>query len=191
MEVIEDLLRAFKSLLDDEGKINVLWYNSLESGIAVNSFNPPVGKEDLAELVDKHPDVPSSYIDFLKIHNGASLFESYSSELKMNIGGGCYLYSAQEIININAEHPIPDYLILGSLLDGQMLLINKEDNTNSPNERPLVLWGEVGDLTHLHVDFTMFLHRYLTAQGASFWEWPNESISRYKANLKHRKKNWF
>ncbi len=182
-----DLLTSFKSTLDNNGYVNTFQYDDMTLATTCNEFNEAIDTQSLEKLVQSFPSIPSEYIEFLRINNGAKLFEYYSIELNMNIGGGCYLYSDREIFDHNKNSQIDSYLIIGSLLDGCLLLVRRDVKPNDTHfQNTLLLMDDGGGVSELKMDFLMFLHRYLTAQGASFWEWHNQSMEKYYEDLKKK-----
>jgi hypothetical protein len=126
-------------------------------------FYSPASKTDLAKLPDY---TPKELIIFLKQHNGAELF------VHPEDGGGTHLFSVDEILEYRETWECPDlFLPIGTGLDGTWIVCQcvKNSDVNS-------VWiGEFlnyeDEFEKLPMDYSLWLERFIIAQGSSFWEW--------------------
>lgn len=126
-------------------------------------FNPPATEEEIKKLSFN---IPSDYEDFLKICNGATLFDDPEN------GGGLQLLSVEEILEDYQyiDYP-PDWFPIGYGYDGCRLII-----ALAPERKGYLYWldngGSLDDpFGFLNLTFEKWFDYFIVAQGSKFWEW--------------------
>lgn len=158
---IDKIIYSFKKKLD---KNNNIYRTSYKGNIILSKtkFNKPLKLEQLKNITDIN--LPQSYIDFLKISNGAEFFiDDYK-------GSKCILelFSLNKIIKekqfcINSLNEKNEYPI-GVLLDNCELMINEIDLKNKKN----YLFLSNGS-KKFNYNFQEWLDKFIIAQGNEFW----------------------
>ncbi|OYD08187.1 SMI1/KNR4 family protein [Paludifilum halophilum] len=120
--------------------------------------------------------LPEDYQAFLRIHNGSILFQPW-------YGGQFELYGVSEIVKnqVPGLHPESWYPI-GYQDGGYLLLDGQKIKKGEPD---YLIWWEsslIEDAKPLDLNFELWFDRFVTAQGAKFWDWPLYNVHRYYKN---------
>lgn len=129
-------------------------------------FEEPALENEIQEFSQRTGlQLPKDYVAFLKIHNGANLFQAW-------FGGQFELYGLHDIekqkkagLFLEPWYPI-------GYQDGGYLLIDGEKT--SKGEKDYLLWWEssiVEDAKKLNLNFEHWLDRFIICQGTKFWDW--------------------
>ncbi|MCU6712996.1 SMI1/KNR4 family protein [Paenibacillus sp. J5C_2022] len=138
-------------------------------------FRPPLTEQDICSFEkDIGYELPFDYRQFLKICNGCDLFSH------PEYGGEAYLFGLRDIHEQSYEEPGEGFLKLGYFYGDNIVIdLNKV---------------KVGDLNYLlvkdaidhfyearelHMNFELWLDRYIMCGGASFWNWHVYGADRY------------
>ncbi|MFE9944939.1 SMI1/KNR4 family protein [Bacillus velezensis] len=164
---VEKTLQGLKELIDEKGCLKILGNEGAPLETECTFFK---GATDLEiESFEKKIKVslPEDYKSFLKLHNGARIFDLliYGE----NVGGGLHILNLEEIEKYMQNGFLePQFIPVAHLLDGFYLLIDKTKMSTDPN----YLWfrGFI-EYEPMQLNFEIFLDRYIMSQGANFWEW--------------------
>jgi hypothetical protein len=165
-------ITALKSRLSSSNTLIVQSENAFVSEVGF-FWNPPVSEDDLSRAVTKYNLVlPESYVNFLRISNGAELFK----DLKYG-QWGCQLLSLQEILETKAYYnqENPDFLNSYQYVFAKW--IGDSDVTifdTSKTENYIIDIQECDKVEESIIfkwDFEKWLDRYIVAQGAKYWQW--------------------
>ncbi|CDQ38222.1 MULTISPECIES: SMI1/KNR4 family protein [Virgibacillus] len=126
-------------------------------------FNEPISKEEINQVEQfEEITLPSDYLYFLSLHNGATLFEPW-------YGGQFELY---RLINVSKTkraglfpencYPIGDW-------NGEYLLI---DVKKTKDDHYLLWWDSSieSDTKDLQMNFSYWLYQFIVTKGSKFWE---------------------
>lgn len=147
-----------------------------ESGFVCESgfqWNPPISDNELQNILkDNDLILPNSYIEFIKITNGAMLFE------EMQYGQwGCDIFSLQRMIDMTKEYREMGYELKSSqyvfaawLGDSDVLIFDLE----KLNDKYIIDCSDCEPAeyyTPLKWGFDKWLDYLIVAQGTKFWRW--------------------
>lgn len=132
---VHNTLSGLKKLLDNNEQMKTISEEGEVYTVSC-SFNAPI-KITEVEMFESEHDIklPEDYKAFLKLHNGARIYESVDDD-GVNIGGGLHLFSLDDIketqeVEYISEHGIP---IAHLLEDCYLILdIEKLKSGNSQN----------------------------------------------------------
>ena len=174
---IQNTLSGLKQLLNNNDQMKSV----VEEGEVYNvscSFNPPIKTTEIETFESEHDiKLPEDYKAFLKLHNGARIYESVDDD-GVNIGGGLHLFSLDDIketqeVEYISEHGIP----IAHLLEDCYLILDIEKlKSRDPNYLNIL---EFTDIKILNLNFEIFLDRYIISQGVPFWSWPIYTAENY------------
>jgi hypothetical protein len=157
-----------------QGELEVI-NEGAEVWIASFTFAEPAGNDALSKMKQQWM-LPSSYEQFLLIHNGASLYRE-----KKYGQWGFHIYNTQELLSKNElwhsiyEDLPPSYLVFAeSLGDSDLLIIDTNRQSKIPQEyyildgdtaSPIASWSLIAR------SFGEWLNYLVVAQGAKYWRW--------------------
>ncbi|PIH55329.1 SMI1/KNR4 family protein [Paenibacillus sp. LK1] len=159
--------KAFKEWSDqNDGHIEILVPTGKTA--AINKFKPSASEDKIKELSDYFSTpLPPDYISFLRLCNGASLFED------PEYGGENFLFSAQDVIHYNeASH---SKIVVANILDDR-ILIDLESWRNQDQDY-LLLSESLYSVEHIgsfYSNFETWLERFIISQGSKFWYWKTD-----------------
>ncbi|MBG9769422.1 SMI1/KNR4 family protein [Bacillus vallismortis] len=164
---VEKTIQGLKELIDEKGRLKIL---GDEGALLETECSFSKGATDLEiESFEKKIKVslPEDYKTFLKLHNGARIFDLliYGE----NVGGGLHILNLEEIEKYMQNGFLkPQFIPVAHLLDGCYLLIDKTRISTDPN----YLWFlRFVDYEPMQLNFEIFLDRYILSQGSNFWDW--------------------
>lgn len=160
---------AFKEWSDqNDGYIEILVPTGKTA--VINKFKPSVSEDKIKELSDYFSTpLPPDYINFLRLCNGASLFED------PEYGGENFLYSAQDIMHYNEASD--SKIVIANILDDRILI--DLDRWRSQDEQYLLLCESLYSVEHtgsFYSNFETWLERFILSQGSKFWYWKTDRI---------------
>ncbi|WDQ30458.1 SMI1/KNR4 family protein [Paenibacillus marchantiae] len=136
----------------------------------VNKFRPSASEEKIKELSNYFSTpLPPDYISFLRLCNGASLFED------PEYGGENFLYSAQDVMHYNEASN--SKIVVANILDDRILI--DLDRWRSHDEQYLLLCESLYSVEHtgsFYSNFETWLQRFVISQGSKFWYWRTDRI---------------
>lgn len=161
--------KAFKEWSDqNEGRIEIL--TPAGKTTAINKFKPSAPEDKIKELSDYFSTpLPPDYINFLRLCNGASLFED------PEYGGENFLYSAQDVMHYNEASN--SKIVVANILDDRILI--DLDRWRSQDEQYLLLCESLYSVEHsgnFYSNFETWLQRFIISQGSKFWYWRTDRI---------------
>jgi hypothetical protein len=161
---IQNTLSGLKQLLNNNDQMKSVAEEGEVYTVSC-SFNPPIKTSEIETFESEHDiKLPEDYKAFLKLHNGARIYESVDDD-GVNIGGGLHLYIS--------EHGIP----IAHLLEDCYLILDIEKlKSTDPNYLNIL---EFTDIKILNLNFEIFLDRYIISQGVPFWSWPIYTAENY------------
>ncbi|MBA4495059.1 SMI1/KNR4 family protein [Paenactinomyces guangxiensis] len=117
--------------------------------------------------------LPEDYQAFLRIHNGAVLFQPW-------FGGQFELYGVSEIIEHKKSGLFQESWYPIGYQDGGHLLIDGEKANEGENDY-LIWWHSsiFDDAQNLGLNFELWLDRFVIAQGTKYWIWPRYTVKHY------------
>ncbi|WPC79714.1 SMI1/KNR4 family protein [Bacillus halotolerans] len=164
---VEKTIQGLKELIDEKGRLKIL---GGEGALVETECSFSKGATDLEiECFEKKIKVslPEDYKTFLKLHNGARIFDLliYGE----NVGGGLHILNLEEIEKYMQNGFLkPQFIPVAHLLDGCYLLIDKTRISTDPN---YLCFLRFVDYEPLQLNFEIFLDRYILSQGSNFWDW--------------------
>ncbi|EIT84882.1 hypothetical protein A374_14360 [Fictibacillus macauensis ZFHKF-1] len=146
---------------DDEGEV-VKESCSFSEGIssaAILDFEKSLQKE-----------LPPDYTDFLKVHNGANLFQTeYSMGLEI-----FPLEHIPTVIDGLQALELPNHWLPLAYHDSYTGYIYMDLNKAKGRKSNYLLFAELCDMnepTYLQCNFEMFIERFIMVQGNNYWDW--------------------
>ena len=174
---IQNTLSGLKQLLNNNDQMKSVAEEGEVYTVSC-SFNPPIKTTEVKMFESEHDiKLPEDYKAFLKLHNGARIYESVDDD-GVNIGGGLHLFSLDDIketqeVEYISEHGIP----IAHLLEDCYLILDIEKlKSTDPNYLNIL---EFTDIKILNLNFEIFLDRYIISQGVPFWSWPIYTAENY------------
>jgi len=174
---IQNTLSGLKQLLNNNDQMKSVAEEGEVYTVSC-SFNPPIKTSEIETFESEHDiKLPEDYKAFLKLHNGARIYESVDDD-GVNIGGGLHLFSLDDIketqeVEYISEHGIP----IAHLLEDCYLILDIEKlKSTDPNYLNIL---EFTDIKILNLNFEIFLDRYIISQGVPFWSWPIYTAENY------------
>ena len=139
-------------------------------------WKEPATALEINDFEEKHNIIlPEDFKRFLKVSNGAILFED------IQYGQwGCKIYGLDEITDITNEvkgwgyELKPEWLVFATWLgDCDILIFDLNKSKNGINN--YIIDGEQGerieDWTNIKGNFEKWIDRLIVAQGAKYWRW--------------------
>lgn len=174
---IQNTLSGLKELLNNKEQMKSV----VEEGEVYNvscPFNPPIKTTEI-EMFERENNIklPEDYKAFLKLHNGARIYELIAED-DINIGGGLHLFSLDEVKEAQELELMEGLgLPIGHLLGDCYLILDTEKlKSGDPNYLNIM---EFTDLSSPNLNFEIFLDRYIISQGEAFWSWPIYTAENY------------
>lgn len=174
---IQNTLSGPKELLNNKEQMKSV----VEEGEVYNvscSFNPPIKTTEI-EMFERENNIklPEDYKAFLKLHNGARIYELIAED-DINIGGGLHLFSLDEVKEAQELELMEGLgLPIGHLLGDCYLILDTEKlKVGDPNYLNIL---EFTELASPNLNFEIFLDRYIISQGVVFWDWPIYTAENY------------
>lgn len=174
---IQNTLSGLKELLNNKWQMKSV----VEEGEVYNvscSFNPPIKTTEI-EMFERENNIklPEDYKAFLKLHNGARIYELIAED-DINIGGGLHLFSLDEVKEAQELELMEGFGIpIGHLLGDCYLILDTEKlKVGDPNYLNIL---EFTELASPNLNFEIFLDRYIISQGVVFWDWPIYTAENY------------
>ncbi|MFJ7927673.1 SMI1/KNR4 family protein [Peribacillus sp. NPDC096448] len=174
---VQNTLSGLKQLLNNNDQMKSVSVEGEVYNVSC-SFNAPIKTTEI-ETFESENDIklPEDYKAFLKLHNGARIYESVNDD-GVNIGGGLHLFSLDDIketqeVEYISEHGIP----IAHLLEDCYLIFDIEKLKSGDSNYLNIL--EFTDIKNLNLNFEIFLGRYIISQGVSFWNWPIYTAENY------------
>ncbi|NPC93411.1 SMI1/KNR4 family protein [Bacillus sp. WMMC1349] len=170
-------LNGLKKRLNEKNEIT-LFCTEGDSCETVCSFHEPASDKEIRDFEEiASVKLPSDYKAFLKLHNGADIFDLLSEG--SNIGGGLHLFNLNQVNHDLHEltHLEEEYIPIAHLLEGSHLLIDQRI-LKKERRNYLVLFSGI-DYEPLNLNFELFMDRYILSQGQNFWEWPIYTAENY------------
>ncbi|MFC6548700.1 SMI1/KNR4 family protein [Cohnella cellulosilytica] len=145
------------------------------------SFYKPANQEEIAKFViETGFTLPSGYLDFLQIHNGALLFQDESGK-----GNPSWIiFGLDDVTDYHEQYhltekmyPIAKYDQTLICVDNQAVIDGREDYLfdrsiyDSPENE-----GE-----NMHLNFELYLDRLIVSQGDHFWFWNTLNAHNFKS----------
>ncbi|MCY7943559.1 SMI1/KNR4 family protein [Bacillus inaquosorum] len=164
---IEKTLNGLKELIDEKGRLKILRSRGNLAEVEC-TFSKGATDQEIALFEKKiNVSLPNDYKAFLKLHNGARIFESLING--ENVGGGLHILNLEEIErSMQNDFLEPQFIPIAHLLDGCYLLIDKTKISTDPN----YLWFHgLIEYEPMQLNFEIFLDRYILSQGSNFWDW--------------------
>lgn len=165
VSLVDKTLTGLKNCLAD-GKRMVQNEEGFVEEMTFEFREPATDKEFQNFISSTHIQLPEDYQAFLRLHNGAVLFQPW-------FGGQFELYGVSEILEhkrgglfLENWYPIGDQ-------NGSYLLIDS-DKVNQ-NKNDYLLWWDSSiyeDARNLNLNFELWLDRFIISQGTNFWDWP-------------------
>ncbi|MFB0843107.1 SMI1/KNR4 family protein [Paenibacillus oleatilyticus] len=122
--------------------------------------------------------LPTSYIDFLKMHDGAILFQDQSEY----VDTPWYIFGLEEIMEYSEQNELPPNLYAIAKYDQTVIFI---DSSRVKEGREDYLFeGSILNLADefkaIDLNFELWFERLIVSQGAFFWYWNNYSLKNYQ-----------
>ncbi|WP_261382067.1 SMI1/KNR4 family protein [Bacillus licheniformis] len=177
---VQNTVNGLKSLLDQNGVIRILGSEGEITDALVTFSGSGASQSDIRAFETHHQlSLPDDYKKFLTLHNGARIFDSLLDGV--NIGGGLHLFNLKEIdTELKDEELYEDVsgIPIGHLLEECDLMIDRVRlKEGDPNY--LYLLEDGLEYKPLHLNFEIFLDRYVMCQGQPFWEWRYYTAENY------------
>lgn len=159
MTEIKQIINSIKDITNDgTSPINIINFG----GIMKSNFyfHNPISKKDLNCLSQK--ELPKEYLNFLKISNGAILFDN---EFKgVPLGAACKIYSSSDLKITDSIQKVP-ILLLQDI--GEIFI---DINRYKKNMEYLSYPGIEAD-NYFSLSFCDWLEKYIISSGNEFWKW--------------------
>lgn len=159
--------KAFKEWSDQyDGHIEILVPTGKTA--AINKFKPSASEDKIKELSNYFSTpLPPDYISFLRLCNGASLFED------PEYGGENFLFSAQDVIHYNEASN--SKIVIANILDDRILI--DLERCHSEDQDYLLLCESLYSVENtgsFYSNFETWLERFIISQGSKFWYWKTD-----------------
>ncbi|MDG4849132.1 SMI1/KNR4 family protein [Peribacillus frigoritolerans] len=174
---VHNTLSGLKKLLDNNEQMKTISEEGEVYTVSC-SFNPPIKTSEIETFESEHDiKLPGDYKAFLKLHNGARIYESVDDD-GVNIGGGLHLFSLDEVKEAQELELMEGLgLPIGHLLGDCYLILDTEKlKVGNPNYLNIL---EFTELASPNLNFEIFLDRYIISQGVPFWDWPIYTAENY------------
>lgn len=164
-----NVFKDFKDWSDqNEGHIEI--FAPVGKTTAINKFKPSASEDKIKELSDYFSNpLPPDYISFLRLCNGASLFED------PEYGGENILYSAQDVIHYNDA--LDSIISIANILDDRILIDLERWKSN--DDQYLLLCESSNSVEYagrFYSNFETWLERFIISQGSKFWYWKTDRV---------------
>ncbi|MBN6885726.1 SMI1/KNR4 family protein SUKH-1 [Cytobacillus horneckiae] len=136
-------------------------------------FNSPIAQEAITEFRKINElYIPEDYEAFLLQQNGAKFHQLYLGDT--NIGGGLELYSLEELSKVKQFVSTDnEFYPIGYVHENYLWIKNCVDN----NKNYLYIGNTEKD--PMHMNFEIFLDRFIISNGSNFWEWSKLDAEKY------------
>lgn len=176
MHFIKESLNTLINRLDKDNKIVIYGEQGFISE-ALCLFNPPASNDEILQFENEmNIKLPEDYKIFLEFCNGVKLFQMLLHG--QNIGGGLELFSLNEIRQHLSNVKSP-FLPIGYVSEDYVTLNLEDIKNNSSN---YLFLNSFLEPTPLNLNVEIFIDRYITSQGSSFWDWPRYTANNYYNN---------
>lgn len=163
---VEKIMKATKEIYGETANIYVGYGRTK---LVSFSYGEPLTEEEIARFEEKTKwIVPAAFRDFLRLHNGAVLFDD------PEYGRGPEILSLDNIMLMNrfyklwpnSWYPIVDLHVSVILIDSERVKAGRDDYL-------IWMWktGAIEDAQYLNVEFTVWLDRFIVTHGEDFWLW--------------------
>ncbi|MFC9597915.1 SMI1/KNR4 family protein [Peribacillus butanolivorans] len=174
---VQNTISGLKKLLNNNDPMKIISYEG-EVREVTCSFNSQTITAEIEKFENENSiKLPEDYKAFLRLHNGARIYQSISED-GGKLGDGLHIFSLDEIkehqeIEYISEHGIP----IAHLLEDCYLILDTEKLKGEDSNYLNIM--EFTDLSSLNLNFEIFLDRYIISQGEAFWSWPIYSAENY------------
>ncbi|TVX85955.1 SMI1/KNR4 family protein [Paenibacillus agilis] len=129
-------------------------------------FQDSATSHDISRLLEKYPDMPKDYLEFLSVTNGLAPFT------ETDFFGGGDIYRINSVIEFNAPIKHPTRVSVAYISD-DYIIIDLDDVRSGKSEYMYVLESisDYDDARSLYCDFQTWFDRYIMAQGNKYWTW--------------------
>ncbi|WP_083676432.1 SMI1/KNR4 family protein [Paenibacillus sp. FSL H8-0548] len=134
------------------------------------SFNPPADTGMIHDFFKENNwNVPEDYAQFLREHDGATLFEDPKN------GGGLELLSLKHILPYINDYGymFPDHCYPIGFYNAAILMIDSEESKKSSE---YMFWQSCYDKhdekLNLRMNFETWFDLFIVSQGSEYWLWP-------------------
>nr|WP_237690581.1 SMI1/KNR4 family protein [Paenibacillus caui] len=148
--------------------------------LASFDFNSPATDEEIKQLENDYEVVlPKEYKEFLKIHNGAKLFD-------IGYGECTRIFSIEEVYDVaNTMPEISSSLLPFASYPSIMFYLDLT------REKKYIFSNESSpDFNFFSQNFTEWLSAIIQANGRPFWDWTPQMLYRTIDNTELRVKDW-
>ncbi len=163
---VEQIVKATKEIYGETSNIYVGYGRTK---LVSFSYGDPLTEEEIERFEEKTKwGVPEAFRNFLRLHNGAVLFDD------PEYGGGPEILSLDNIVLMNrfyklwpnSWYPIVDLHVSVILIDSERVKAGRDDYL-------IWMWktGAIEDAQYLNVEFTVWLDRFIVTHGEDFWLW--------------------
>ncbi|XOK61088.1 SMI1/KNR4 family protein [Paenibacillus elgii] len=120
--------------------------------------------------------LPKSYIDFLKMHDGAILFQDQSEYADPP----WYIFGLEELMEYWEQKELPPNLYAIAKYDQTIIFIDSS-RVKEGREDYLFEGATIGhEYEAINLNFELWFERLIVSQGAYFWYWNNYSLKNYQ-----------
>lgn len=120
--------------------------------------------------------LPTSYIDFLKMHDGAILFQDQSEY----VDPPWYIFGLEEIMEYWEQKELPPNLYAIAKYDQTIIFIDSS-RVKEGREDYLFEGSTIGHTYEaINLNFELWFERLIVSQGAYFWYWNNYSLKNFQ-----------
>ncbi|WP_025847579.1 SMI1/KNR4 family protein [Paenibacillus ehimensis] len=120
--------------------------------------------------------LPTSYIDFLKMHDGAILFQDQSEY----VNPPWYIFGLEEIMEYSEQNELPPNLYAIAKYD-QIIIFIDSSRVKEGREDYLFEGATIGhEYEAINLNFELWFERLIVCQGAFFWYWNTYSLKDYQ-----------
>lgn len=171
-------MKQIKLLKERTSSRNTLSYTdifgqTIEVGF---SWGNPASEEEIHEFeLLNNMKLPKSYKEFLKISNGATIYEDIEYG-----GGGFKLLGLNEILESTKDrikwgYDLKDYYIVFAEVMGNSDFLLFDLKKNEEKGKDYIIDGDTGypvdEWAYIKGDFIHFINRLITTNGSVYWRW--------------------
>ncbi|MCY9257511.1 SMI1/KNR4 family protein [Bacillus spizizenii] len=177
---VDKTITGLTNLLDPNGHIKLFCREGEISEFAVTLSDKGVTEADIQVFENSNGiQLPTDYREFLKACNGARIFETLFNGQR--VGGGLHLFSLSELQEnlsyLDLFEGVNGIAIAHLLEECHLVIDHERLKQNDPNY--LFIFEDGLDYRPLHLNFEIFLDRYIMSQGETFWEWGHWTAANY------------
>ncbi|GMX62716.1 MULTISPECIES: SMI1/KNR4 family protein [Paenibacillus] len=120
--------------------------------------------------------LPTSYIDFLKMHDGAILFQDQSEY----VNPPWYIFGLEEIMEYSEQNELPPNLYAIAKFNQTIIFV--DSSLVKEGREDYLFEGATFDHEYeaMNLNFELWFERLIVSQGAHFWHWNNYSLKNYQ-----------